>query len=378
MKNILAKQENIELILKGYNDYNPYLLKDAISSKGEDMPVKLIKGSLRYREDLNVYESRVTINYKQKSFYSKDKVECIKKANTFYKNNYKKLTIQTNKNNLLFSDWVEQWLNLYKLPYLKKTSIPTTLSAVNKYILPYFKKYKLNDINALAVDKFLNTLTNSRHKETVCTTICDCLGTAYKKEVLKKPVHQQIKKYKHEREEGHCLTIEEERTLLDNLVLVPNSQILYFVYLTGCRKHGALNLEPSDIDFKNKKIHLRETKTKTSDRFFPLTDELEYFLSGLDLTKEKVFTLSDRQLKNMINEISMRCGFRVKIKDLRTTFSSRAREKGITPEVLKKWLGHSSYEITEKYYVKISNTFEAEQTKLLNKIYTTQNTTQKK
>lgn len=381
MQKLIANQEKFEEMLKGYQDYTTSILKNDIPAKGEtNMPVKLIKGSLRYRNDSHCWEARVTINYITKSFYSIDKKECIAKANKYYRQNYKTIKLEYSKEIEFkyFNDWLDSWFNTYKIPKLKKSSLPTMISAINKHIKPYFENKLLNKICALDIDCFLNTLKNSRRKETVCTIVCDCLTLAYKKDLIKKPLHLQITKYKHKRTDGHCLTYEEENKLLETLPKVKNTEIVYFVYLTGCRKHGALNLEPNDIDFENKVIHLRETKTPTSDRFFPMTNKLEEFLRKLNLSRNKVFDISDRQHKLMIENLSQACGFRVRLKDLRTTFASRAREKGVAPEVLKKLLGHTSYEITEKYYVKISNAFEQEQIKLLDQDFTTQNTTQKK
>lgn len=376
----MANQEKFELMLKGYQDYTQNLLMNGIPAKGEsDMPVKLIKGSLRYRDDLHCWEARVTINYITKSFYSIDRKECVKKANSFYRKNYKTIKLEyTHTEFKYFNQWIDSWFELYKIPNLKKSSLPTMKSAINKHIKPYFENKHLNNLCALDIDTFLNTLKNSRMKETVSTIIGDCLTVAYKKELIKKPIYQQITKYKHKRVEGYCLSFEEERKLLDALPKVKNSEMVYFVYLTGCRKHGAINLKPNDIDFENKVIHLRETKTPTSDRYFPITEKIEKFLKQLDMTQEKVFNISDRQRKIMINELSKLCGFRIRLKDLRTTFASRTREKGMTPEVLKKLLGHKSYEITEKYYIKLSNAFEQEQLKLLDLDSTTQKTTQKK
>lgn len=366
MQKILQKQENIELILKGYNDCSKNILK-SVSSKGEDMPLKLLKGSIRYREKEKCYEARITINYKQKSFYSKNKNECIRKANTFYKLNYNKLQIEYD-NSMYFNDWLDVWFNMYKKPKLKMSTLINMESAINKHIKPYFKNKKLNSINAMMIDDYLSTIKNSRHKETVSTIVADIIKTAYQKDLIKKPIHLQITKYKHNRTEGYCLTEEQQRTLLENLQKVKNSEPILFAYLTGCRKHGVFNLTPEDIDFKNKKIHIRETKTKTSDRYIPITDKLDIFLKSLNLKKSPIFKMSDRQIKNMINQLSDLCGFRIHFKDMRTTYATKLRESDIPAEMIKKWLGHSSYSITEKYYIKLSESFENKEIEKLNQI----------
>ena len=237
----------------------------------------------------------------------------------------------------------------------------------------------MQQLTALTIDNFLKTIPNSRHKETVSTTVGDILSVAYKKEIIKKPLHMQMTKYKHERGEGHCLTIDEQEKFLNNYKQVKGAEALMFAFLTGCRRHGVMNLRLQDIDFETKQIHIRETKTKTSDRYIPLTNELENFLRKQDLSKEYLFRESDRQNKRIVDELSKLCGFRIKYKDMRTTYATKLRELNIAPEIVKKWLGHTSYDITEKYYVKLSKDFEnKEKEKLTLLDFTTQNTTQKK
>ena len=198
MQRILAKQENIELILKGYNDCKTNLLKNTSSrEKGEDV-IKLIKGSIRYRQDLKCYEARVTINYRTKSIYHTNKTTCIKLANAYYKQNYKKIVIEFHSNSIKVNDWIDTWYTTYKKTNLKENSQRTIISAINKYIKPYFEKCLIKNLTALQVDNFLNTIPNSRHKETVSTIVGDILQVAYKKEIIKKPLHLQITKYKHE------------------------------------------------------------------------------------------------------------------------------------------------------------------------------------
>ena len=364
----MQKQENFELILKGYLSLNNNILPTQ-PTQNQNVEVvedlKLIKGSLRFRTKQKIYEARIMLNGNRKSFYSINKNDCIQKANAFYRENYKTLKITYNKKTQTFNEWIDEWFELYKSKTIKKSSQASILSAVNLYIKPYFKNFTLKQINALQVDKFLNTFENSRHKETVSTTICDILRTAYKKEKIKKPVHEQFEHFKHKRKQGNCLTVEQEQILLEQLDNVENSEIIRFCYLTGCRKHGAVNLVPSDIDFENNLIHIRETKTAESDRLFPMFPELKTFLKSLDLTKNKVFNISDRKLRQVMNELVDKCGFKFLIKDLRTSFATRSIEKGIVPEMLKRLMGHTSYQTTSKYYIKLRKDYEQKQIELL-------------
>lgn len=54
------------------------------------------------------------------------------------------------------------------------------------------------------------------------------------------------------------------------------------------------------------------------------------------------------------------------LKDLRHTFTTRARECGIDNEVVAVWTGHSLGNITSSVYTHFSNKFMQEQAKKLN------------
>lgn len=43
---------------------------------------------------------------------------------------------------------------------------------------------------------------------------------------------------------------------------------------------------------------------------------------------------------------------------VRHTFGTRCAESGVIPKTLQKWLGHSKYETTERFYLHISKEFE--------------------
>ena len=58
-----------------------------------------------------------------------------------------------------------------------------------------------------------------------------------------------------------------------------------FLYLTGARRSEALSVREEDVDFKNKVLAIRGTKTEGSNRKIPLTPLVEKLL--LSLTPEQ-------------------------------------------------------------------------------------------
>lgn len=370
-KNLLIKisenEDKLNLLLKGWQDYSLNLLKPSMTQKEnkKEMPIKLIKGNLRYREDLKVFEARITLNKTQKSIYGKNKTECIKKANTIYKEQYKKLKFNVENNEKLFK-LIDFWYTNYKLPKIKASSTCAYKTAIKSYIKKDLKNKPVKNYSVLEIDNYLDSLPNTRTKETIYYTLHEFFKFLYNKEIIKNPIHDKIKKYKHKRKEGNFLTQEQRVIFLEQVKKIELKDLFIFLYYTGARKTGAVNLCFNDIDLINNKIHIKETKTDKSDRIIPLAKEIRYIFDNENInTNKKVFIFSDRKLKSNFNELEKLCGFRILLKDLRTTFATRMREKKINEEVIAKWLGHTTTNTTKKYYIKIDPTFENEQAKLI-------------
>lgn len=328
----------------------------------KDMPIRLKKGGIRFRQDLNQYECRFMLNRQRKYFYDKSKANCIKKANQFYTKMIKGIKFEV-KDNKLFFNMLDFWIENYKKETVSKSTYNSFKNIFNNYIKKGLKDKPIENITILEIDNYINSLPNTRTKEMIYTTLNEFFKFLFEKDLIKKQIHGRFKKYKHKREEGNFLTKEQRIVFLNSIEKIELKDFYKFIYYTGVRKHGALNLCYEDIDFKNKKIHIRETKTKESDRFIPLNKNIINLFNPT--RKGKVFNISDRQIKNSLNEIEELCGFRVLIKDLRTTFATICREKGINDEIIAKWLGHTTTNTTRKYYIKVDTEYEREQADLL-------------
>ncbi len=356
----------------------------------EEMPIQLKKGGIRFNSTKNLYEVRLQINGIRKSFYSISKAECIKKANTFYTKTLKSIKLQnktTNNNSLQnvlidyenknietqsyksmqFYKWLDIWLEEYK-KNIKKNSLRELRSNIEQHLKPIFEDKQLNRIKAIDVDMALNKMKNSRTKETTYSIFYNSLKTAYNKDFLDKPIHERIEKIKYIRGQGRCLNEDERIIFLNAIEKLPYRNLFKFIYLTGVRKHGALNLNKDNINFQNETIEIKETKSKNGYRILPFFNGVKEILEeqiNLNVDSEKVFQVTDRQLKNNLNELEKLCGFRVRLKDLRTTFATRCIEKKISDSLIIKWMGHANISTTKKYYIKTTEQYEKEQSKLL-------------
>jgi len=151
----------------------------------------------------------------------------------------------------------------------------------------------------------------------------------------------------HEEEIRRPLTKREQRLVYKYLETNPYYELHFWLYLkTGMRKS---EIQKFDVLYGEKLIHIKGTKTKSSNRYVPLLPELE--------TKLKVFYSAGRtfntNLRNISRAFDSMCE-KLKIEDvcihsLRHTFATRCWEKKMPVEDISALLGHKSVAITFRY-----------------------------
>jgi integrase len=156
------------------------------------------------------------------------------------------------------------------------------------------------------------------------------------------------------------LTEAECKLLLENCgeALYP---IFYAFLHTGIRLDELRNLEWSDIDLRNRKIHIRQKvkwAPKGRNREIPVTNELAVILKGLKRKSVSSYVFENpgggilkRKLRRDLMKISAACGFPdvTKIHSLRHTFASHLVMKGVDLPTVQKLLGHADIQTTMVY-----------------------------
>jgi integrase/recombinase XerD len=131
---------------------------------------------------------------------------------------------------------------------------------------------------------------------------------------------------------------------------------------TGMRITECLTLEPHDIDFKHRSIHLRNTKggkeryvyfsNKTGNdlqRWFRYRDR--YSDSNFLFPTNRGTILSEKNFEGVLRGIGLRFGFDLSPHQLRNNFAKFYLASGGDFATLSRILGHSSVEVTMKAYL---------------------------
>lgn len=185
---------------------------------------------------------------------------------------------------------------------------------------------------------------------------------------------------------GQAWTLEEAAAFLDAARLEPLHPVFYLLLACGLRRGEALGLRWENVNLSGLSLKVTETlvtvsgravpskpKTVNSVRVVAFTPDTaavleahrarqEAWNANMGLTPERdwVFTslngtpIHPDNLGRTLDRIAKRAGIRrVRVHDLRHTFTSLARRQGVPVEVVSRLLGHSrtSFTLTEYRHV---------------------------
>ena len=122
---------------------------------------------------------------------------------------------------------------------------------------------------------------------------------------------------------------------------------------TGARKSELESLQRSDVDLRGGRIHIRGTKTKGSDRTIPLSDVLVPFVrnhGGGKLVEHWLNVNRDLIEACKAAGITRRCPL-----DLRHTFASWLKQRGVDSFLVAKLMGHRDSKMVEHTYAHLDD-----------------------
>lgn len=308
----------------------------------------------------------------KKSFYGKSKDEALSKFED-YKRNVQKA--EEEKKYILFSIWVEQWLENYKKPDVKPSTFDSTYERPCKiHIIPYFKDSILQDITQLDIKKFLNTYSNQ--SQSLIDKILLCLRGIFESAIdneliIKNPCRNINCKSKKKKEPKRTYSKESVEYLCNS-----NHQYSLLVNILlkmGLRCSELCGLRWEDIDLNsgtlqikqaltcvNSKIYIDEPKSKNSIRKLKIPEDLlaklkEQKSEGYIAFKNNKHFIPNnfmaRRLTPFYNSMNVPEEQRLSPHELRHTCGTLLYEKTKDIYHVSRFLGHSDIGITTKIYV---------------------------
>ena len=342
--------------------------------------------------------------YREQFVKSFNLQECIKTQNDEQERKYmlfreKLHIIDSHKfydENILYFDYLKLWIEKVK-NNLEPTTYTSHLQMINSRIKKYFtlNPIKLLELTHLHIQNFYDIMLADGLKPTTViryhAIIRKSLDYAFKNDLIVNNPADKVKRPKKNIFVGSFYSKNELSTLFEKSKNDPLHLIILLTAFYGLRRSEVLGLKWSAIDFVNKTITIKHTivevkingknkilgkdrtKTKSSHRTLPLTDEIiialenakkqqkyykRKFKKSYNTKYEEYVCLKPdgslikpdyvtRHFPLLLKHIGLR---HIRFHDLRHSCASLLLSKNIPMKAIQEWLGHSDFSTTANIY----------------------------
>jgi len=349
------------------------------------------------------YMGRIQIDCVRKSVYGKTKTEVIKKIQQLSVNSLKGLK---ESSSMKLKAWLIFWLENYKKLKLKQKTYEVYETQSVYHILPFLGDIKLNDLNSLQIQKYINKKAETLSSATVrkqFNILNSCLEKAVANEMINKNPCKHIELPVLEQKEIKAFTQDEETKFLE----YAKKDCLYTLFIvaldTGLRLGELLALKWSDIDFKSAEIRVHKNlifvkdfesktknknilkvqntpKSKSSTRTVPVTARALNLLHKLKSDRILVFCtktnnyLSPSNVQRSFKRVTSKASlYGFSFHSLRHTYATRLFELGVPVNVVSKLLGHAKTSITSDIYISVIPQLKTDAAKALDSLHHSNN-----
>lgn len=150
-------------------------------------------------------------------------------------------------------------------------------------------------------------------------------------------------------------------TVLDTWPNQPAARLTRMVLYLGLRRNEVLEILPSDVDLKNRRLFaMNEKRADKRKRWIPIPPailgDLEYFLTTHPTSPRPFFRCHPSTFSHWAKDILAAARLpHFNLYSLRHTFATLAITHGMDIRALQKHMDHSSYSVTENYLHDIPN-----------------------
>ena len=175
--------------------------------------------------------------------------------------------------NISVDEWAVKTFDTYKQ---NSSSLDDIKARYRKYVSPHIGKKPIGNIKAVECQTILNQCVGMSFSH--CNKLKQELSFIFEKAVDNQIIPfnpaRKLQMPKYEKGERRSITDHERKHLMACYEKDSAYLLFYIILKCGCRPEEAINLIGKDIDHKNKRLHIRGTKTKNSDRYVPIPDAL--------------------------------------------------------------------------------------------------------
>lgn len=316
-------------------------------------------------------------------------------AENSFSNKMNTIAKNSKYSNMLFSDYMLEWLENIKPKVVQSTYIGYE-QVVKGRLCPYFKskKIKLIDLRPKDIQDFINYLYKQRLKGSTIAHYTSNMNTALKEAVIAEIIPSNpMDRIESVKKEVYIPEFYTDDELIELIEVIKTQKLelpLTLGIIYGLRREEILGLTWNAIDFKNKSITIRKTvgrgkydgvtqflikdipKNKSSYRTLPMFD----FIADLLKKYKEKYKLNEKIFGNTyitdykdficlmdngelvkpdyvdrtFSRILKENGFRhIRLHDLRHSCATLLLRNGVPLPEIQKWLGHSNIVTTQRY-----------------------------
>ena len=337
-----------------------------------------------------LYEVKVTLGKDfdgrliRKSFYSSiSKADARAKAEQYKIDQavYKATGELPEPSVMTFEKWINKWLDTYKKGVVKDHTYHFTYkSNIEKYLIPYFGKAHLMDIQQIDIQKYFNTVRSESGEPLAKSTLDkhklilkSMFDAAIDNDLCYKNPVKNIR-FQHVSDSAvkKVWTKEQAETAEKYARHCWYLDIVLYLH-TGLRRSELLGLKWEDIDFEENTLHVQRAvvqtkgkivvdkpKSATSDRIVPFSADFGKYLKKFQSDNEYVMgndgimspATYSKHFHDFMKKMSAATGVpELTPHELRHTYGTLRREEGVDIYTIQKVMGHADISITASIYV---------------------------
>lgn len=337
----------------------------------------------------NLYEIKITVGHKlngaplRKSFYSQTSKDDAREQAKQWQ--IKKAVAERTDDifvdkDIPFSKWAVKWLETYKKGKVKQHTYDYTYRVnIEKYMIPFFGESKLQDISQADIQEYFNKHSflaenNLKRHRMILRNIFE--KAVYNDLCRKNPVSSIAYASDKEKAARHAYTEAQADKLIKYAKCHHGGEMIVIMLNTGVRRGELLGLKWPDIDCGKETVSVKrsitpdtaepedgDVKSASSYRVIPVSGDFIQWIKGLPRKTDYVIPgkthygyMSIDGFEGRYKRFMTQACKDLKIPylvphELRHSYGTILREKGVDIYTISHVMGHSNVAVTDKIYV---------------------------